>query len=190
MTRVRLRWARHRVGRRLLDDPVVHLDELAAAERDYLTSLSGRRWARDRVNEAGFELEERAEGMLAVDTRRIATDATFPAPQGNAHQLALLLVDKLLPTDEAGRRRLGRLDPQQLDRAVAAVLARFPSWARAARDDDGAARLSREAVDLLVGFGLVHRDPDGTVTARPALARYRVAEPSTEGPTLFEKEQP
>ena len=43
---VQLRWARHRVGRRLLDDPAVHLDELSDAERNYLTSPSGRRWAR------------------------------------------------------------------------------------------------------------------------------------------------
>lgn len=173
----RNRWARHRLGRRLLDDPVVHLDELSQAERDYLASPSGRRWVRDRVAEAGFELEERAEGLLAVDPDAVATDRRFPAPMGNAYQLALLLVDRLVPTGFEGRRRLGRLGPDELRRAVDDVLARFPSWARGARDGDGPDRLAREAVDLLVGFGLALVEPDGSVVARPALARYRAAEP-------------
>jgi uncharacterized protein (TIGR02678 family) len=186
---VRLRWARHRVGRRLLDDPVVHLDDLSQTERDYLANPGGRRWARDRVAEAGMELEERGEGLLAVDPDRIATDAVFPAPQGNAHQLALLLVDRLLPLDVTGHRQLGRLSPHQLDRAVEDVLAKFPRWARAARGAGGAARLTRKAIHLLAGFGLVRRDPDGTVTAQPALARYRVAEPIATGrASLFDEE--
>lgn len=185
----RNRWARHRLGRRLLDDPAVHLDDISAAERDYLASLSGRRWVRDRVAEAGFELEERAEGLLAVDQEATATDWRFPAPLGNAHQLALLLVDQLVTTDADGSRALGRLDADQLRAAVDAVLAKFPRWARSHRDDGGPARLAREAVDLLVGFGLVRREPDGGVVARPALARYTVATPvvSTAG-TLFEEE--
>jgi uncharacterized protein (TIGR02678 family) len=184
---VQLRWARHRVGRRLLDDPAVHINELSEAERDYLASSGGRRWARDRVTEAGFELEERLEGLVAVDVDRIATDASFPAPQGNAHQLALLLVDRLLPLDLDGRRQLGRLDPLQLERAVTDILTRFPTWAQGARDADGASRLARDAIDLLVSFRLVHRDDDGGVQAMPALARYRAGEPSSPStPTLFE----
>lgn len=184
---VKLRWARHRVGRRLLDDPAVHLDELSETEREYLASSGGRRWARDRVTEAGFELEERLEGLVAVDADRIATDASFPAPQGNAHQLALLLVDRLLPLDADGRRRLGRLDPFQLQRAVDDILTRFPNWAQGARDADGAARLVRDAVDLLASFQLVRRDDEGGVHALPALARYRAGEPtSPTTPTLFE----
>lgn len=186
----RLRWARHRVGRRLLDDPVVHFDDLSDAERDYLASLSGRRWVRDRISEAGLDLEERVEGLLGIDPDRVATDGAFPAPQGNAHQLALLLADRLLPIDVSGQRRRSRLGPAELGRAVADILARFPSWARGARDADGAARLTREAVDLLVGFGLARRDAGAGVTALPALARYRVADPSPPStPTLFEPEQ-
>jgi uncharacterized protein (TIGR02678 family) len=184
---VRNRWARHRLGRRVLDDPVVHLDELSAVERDYLASLSGRRWLRERVAEAGFELEERDEGMVAVDPDCIATDRRFPAPQGNAHQLALLLVDRLVPPGIDGRR-LHRLDPGQLRAEVAAIMARFPSWARGRRDGDGPMHLTGEAIDLLVGFGLVRREPDGGVVARPALARYRVADPIVSDRSLFEEE--
>jgi uncharacterized protein (TIGR02678 family) len=190
----RLRWVRHRVARRLLDDPVVHLDELSDAELEYLANPSGRRWLRDRVAEAGFELEERAEGLLAIDPSALATDRMFPAPHGNAHQLALLLVDRLVstPGEDAGdrSRRLGSLTPAALHRSVAEVLERFPGWARSHREAGGPERLADEAVGLLEGFGLVRRDSDGTIAARPALARYRVGAPTTaaSGPTLFEEE--
>ncbi len=189
----RLRWVRHRVTRRLLDDPVVHFDELSDAEREYLANPSGRRWVRERATEAGFELEERAEGLLAVDVAAVATDQTFPAPHGNVHQLALLLLDQLAgpaegPDDRA--RRLGALSPGGLQRAVDGVLERFPGWARSHREAGGPERLADGAVGLLEGFGLVRRDGDGTVVARPALARYRVGAPTTAGPgpTLFEEE--
>jgi uncharacterized protein (TIGR02678 family) len=185
----RNRWARHRLGRRLLDDPVVYADDLSSVERDYLASLSGRRWLRDRVAEAGLELEERAEGLLAIDPDGIATDARFPAPQGNAYQLALLLAERLVPVQLDGRRRLARLDLAQLQAEVAALLARFPNWARGRRDGEGPTRLAAEAVDLLVAFGLATREDDGSVVALPALARYRIADPIVAAePTLFEEE--
>jgi uncharacterized protein (TIGR02678 family) len=185
----RNRWARHRLGRRLLDDPVVYADDLSSVERDYLASMSGRRWLRDRVAEAGLELEERAEGLLAIDPDGIATDARFPAPQGNAYQLALLLAERLVPVQLDGRRRLARLDLAQLQTEVAALLARFPNWARGRRDGDGPARLAAEAVELLVAFGLATREDDGSVVALPALARYRIADPIVAAePTLFEEE--
>lgn len=185
----RNRWARHGLARRLLDDPVVHVDDLAPAEADYLASPAGRKWLRDRVAEAGLELEERVDGLLAVDPDGIATDLHFPAPLGHAHQLALLLADRLVATDALGRRQLGRLSITQLNGEVDAVFRRFPGWARGRRDEGGPERLGREAVDLLMSFGLVRRDPDGAVVARPALARYRVTDPvvSNDGPNLFEE---
>lgn len=185
----RHRHARHSLVRRLLDDPVVHLDDLPEAHRDYLASPSGRRWVRDRVAEAGMELEERAEGLLAVDPDGLATDRQFPAPHGNAHQLALLLIDRLVAVDADGSRRLDRLSRAQLLREVRGVLERFPSWARSHRDDDGPDRLADDAVGLLTAFGLAHVDPDGTVLARPAMARYRVGEPAVVAPqaSLFEE---
>jgi uncharacterized protein (TIGR02678 family) len=185
----RNRRARHMLARRVLDQPVSYADELGSAEAAYLASPSGRRWLRERVAEAGLELEERAEGLLAVDPDSIATDRHFPAPMGNAHQLALLLADRLVTTEPTGHRRLARLSARQLDDEVERVFRRFPSWARGQRDAEGPARLAREAVDLLVSFGLVRRDADGAIEARPALARYRVSEPvlSSTTPSLFEE---
>jgi uncharacterized protein (TIGR02678 family) len=183
----RNRRARHGLARRLLDGPVVYYEDLSPSEVDYTASPSGKRWLRQRVQEAGMELEERAEGMLAVDPDAIATDVRFPAPAGNAHQLALLLADQLLETTASGERRLGRLEPDQLRAEVARVFDRFPGWARGQREEGGPERLAREAVDLLVSFGLAEHQPDGSVIARPALARYRTAEPVVSpGPTLWE----
>lgn len=183
----RNRRARHHLARRVLDQPVAHVDDLSAVEADYLASLSGRRWLRDRMAEAGLELEERADGLLAVDPDGIATDLHFPAPLGNAHQLALLLADRLVTTGLAGRRERRRLSARQLDDEVDAVFRRFPTWARGQRDEGGPARLGREAVHLLASFGLVRLHQDGSVEARPALARYRVAEPVVATPSLFEE---
>lgn len=90
------RATRHRLARRLLDDPVLHLDECTEDERDYLASGAGRTWVRQRVAAAGFVLEERADGLLAVDPAARSTDDTFPGPNGTVHQMALLLVDHLV----------------------------------------------------------------------------------------------
>jgi uncharacterized protein (TIGR02678 family) len=183
----RNRWARHRLARRLLDGPVVYHAELSPAEIDYAVSMSGKRWLRQRIHEAGMELEERAEGMLAVDPDGIATDKRFPAPAGNAQQLALLLADRLIETTTSGQRRLGRLDPDQLRVEVTKIFDRFPAWARGQREEGGPELLARESIDLLISFGLAERQPDGSIVARPALARYRTAEPVVSpGPTLWE----
>ena len=94
-TQRRLR-VRHRLMRRLLDDPVIYYDQLNAAEREFLTSITG--WAVRRLSDVGFEVERRAEGWLLVDPDSIATDVTFPAGEtgGNVKQAALLLLDALV----------------------------------------------------------------------------------------------
>jgi uncharacterized protein (TIGR02678 family) len=185
----RLRWTRHSLARRVLDDPVALLEDLSPAEQDYLVHPSGRRWLRDRMAEAGLELEERVEGVLAVDPDAIATDLQFPSPQGNTYQLALLLIDRLVTTDDSGRRAVGVLSPTALSRVVGEVLAEHPGWARAYRDENGPDLLADEAVDVLVAFNLVRREDDGSVVGRPVLARYRIGEPvaAPSPPTLFEE---
>ncbi len=185
------RWIRHHLARQLLDGPVLHLDECTEAELAYLSSSAGREWLRARVAEAGFTLEERAEGMLAVDEGARATDETFPAPNGTVHQLALLLLDELVEvrtrTDGSPVRTARSRTMAELTAATARRLDAHPSWARAFQGDGGAARLATDAVELLASFGLVRRD--GTVVeARPALCRYSPVEPEIAGrtePALF-----
>ena len=104
------RATRHRLARRLLDDPVLHLDECTDDERDYLASGAGRTWVRQRVAAAGLVLEERNDGLLAVDPAARSTDDTFPGPSGTVHQMALLLVDHLV-TDAPADARVDRFAP-------------------------------------------------------------------------------
>ena len=183
----RLRRIRHMIGRRLLDDPVLYFDDLTEEEQSYVENPAGRQWLRNRVAEAGFELEERSDGLLAVDPDGLATDVQFPGPHGNAHQLALLLVDDLLTGSDGGRRDPVELSPVELERVVGAVFDRFPNWARSHRDTDGRRALTADAIELLESFGLVRRVPDGGVGGRAAIARYSVGAPVlSRARTLFD----
>jgi len=186
----RLRRVRHMLGRRLVDDPVIHLDELGHDELAYLDNPAGRQWLRTRAAEAGFELEERADGLLAIDPEALATDMQFPGPHGNAHQLALLLADALLG-ESSGDRGALELTSTEIERAVDSVFDRFRNWARSQRDPEGRRALAADAIDLLEAFGLARRTPSGGLVARPAIARYRVGEPITSAvPSLFDRPPP
>lgn len=175
----RNRWRRHSLARRLLDDPVVHLDELTDGQRDYLTSQAGRQWLRTRVAEAGFVLEERAEGWAAIDPDAVATDRVFPGPGDNVKQAALLLLDRLVDHDEAGERRLTARTHAELEQHLLGLLDRHKGWAKQARDGDGPARLTADAVALLAELGLVTTDAEA-VQPRPMLARYTTKPPRTD----------
>lgn len=184
----RLRRIRHMLGRRLLDDPVAYFEDLTDEEQGYVENPAGRQWLRSRAAEAGFELEERSDGLLTVDPDGLSTDLQFPGPHGNAHQLALLLVDSLLATSDGGRREPIELAPVDVERVVDAIFERFPNWARSQRDPDGRRALAAGAIDVLESFGLVRRMSDGGVAGRPAIARYSVGTPvlSSRTRTLFD----
>jgi uncharacterized protein (TIGR02678 family) len=179
----RNRWRRHSLARRLLDDPVVHLDELTDGQRDYLTSQAGRQWLRTRVADAGFVLEERAEGWAAIDPEALATDRVFPAPGDNAKQAALLLLDRLVEHDETGERRLVARSTGELETSVMGLLDRYAGWAKQAREGDGPARLTADAIRVLAEMGLVAVEDD-VVTPRPMLARYTTKPPRADTLTL------
>ncbi len=157
-------WLRHSVLRRLFDDPVLYRDELSEAERAYLASPTGRQIIRRAVEQAGFVLEERAEGYLLVDPESVATDGRFPDDSSHAKVAALRLLDIISPAGTA---------PEQLLAAAETLLRSSPGWARAYQSDGGAARLVSDAVAVLCEFGLV-RKVGHMVAAAPAAARYRV----------------
>ncbi|GAA3151167.1 TIGR02678 family protein [Nonomuraea salmonea] len=157
--------ARHTLIRRLLDDPVVYRDELTPAQAAYAASLTGRRLLRRAAEEAGFVLEERAEGFLLVDPDGIATDSRFPDDGGHAKVAALLMLDLLVTS--------GPVSAARLDEEAAELLRRFPQWAKAYQSDGGGPRLAADALEVLVRFGLARRTGD-RVAALPAAARYRV----------------
>ena len=176
-----LLWARHSLMRRLLDDPVVYFTDLTRAEADYAASLTGRSMVRRAAEEAGFRLEERAEGYLLVDASSTpATDERFPG-EGHIKQTALLLLDVLLaaPSPVAFADLVGEVED---------LLARKPSWARSFRSEGGAVRLAGEGVEVLVGHGLAGaatgQHGAGTVyRALPAAHRYAVDRSAFEGGT-------
>ncbi|MET8868455.1 TIGR02678 family protein [Nonomuraea sp. NPDC004580] len=157
--------ARHTLIRRLLDDPVVYRDDLTPAQAAYAASLTGRRLLRRAAEEAGFVLEERAEGFLLVDPDGIATDSRFPDDGGHAKVAALLMLDLLVTS--------GPVSAARLDEEAAELLRRFPQWAKAYQSDGGGPRLAADALEVLVRFGLARRTGD-RVAALPAAARYRV----------------
>ena len=159
-------WLRHSIFRRLADDPVLYLDDLSAEERSYLASPTGRQLLRRAAEQGGFVFESRAEGMLFIDTEGIATDSRFPDDASTANVAALLLLDGMDGPCTAG----------QLQVAAAALLARFPRWAKSYREDDGPARLASDALAVLLGFGLVSVTGD-LVRPLPAAARYAAGDP-------------
>lgn len=159
-------WLRHSVLRRLFDQPVLHRDELSDAELGYLTSPTGRQILRRAAEQAGFVLEERAEGFLLVDPDAIATDSRFPDDANHAKVAALLLLD-VLNAEPSG------CAPEQLAVEAERILDRFPRWAKAYRTEGGAAALADDAVRVLADFRLVRRE-GSRIVPRPAAARYRV----------------
>jgi uncharacterized protein (TIGR02678 family) len=180
-TQRRLR-VRHRLMRRLLDDPVLYYDQMTAAEREFLTSITA--WAVKRLTDVGFEVERRAEGWLLVDPDSIATDVTFPAGEtgGNVKQAALLLLDALVTKARATNSRTWARG--EVTEMVATLLAKHPKWAAAYQGDDGRA-LTREVLHLLASLSLVTRD-DLTVTHLAAAARYTANAKDLDLDTLWE----
>ena len=165
---------RHTVLRRLLDDPVLHHDELSVDELAYLTSPTGRQIVRRAAEQGGFVLEERADGLLLVDPDGIATDSRFPDDSASARVAALLLLEPLTGAS-------GGLTPEQLTAGAHDLLRRFPLWAKSYHSEDGAQRLAADAVRVLTDFGLA-RAAGGRTLPLPAAFRYRAVSAGSPAP--------
>jgi len=168
---LRNRAIRHRITRRLLDDPVLYFDELDAAETAY---LAGQRGAIiRRISElTGLVAEVRAEGIAMVDPDDDLTDVRMPETGTDGH-VALLLAGEL-----AGRAGGDAVAVSELQRLVRGWAREHRSyWRKAARVAGAEVGLVAGALDRLEALHLVRRDATG-VFALPALARYAVAEPT------------
>ncbi|MFI9765815.1 TIGR02678 family protein [Streptomyces sp. NPDC052415] len=99
------------VRRRLVETPVVHLDDLTGAEREWLRTRQ-RRESQAFSELLGLEAEIRAEGIALVDPDGDLTDLHLPGT-GTVAQAALLLVgrlvDRLRPEDPGHPAIGGRL---------------------------------------------------------------------------------
>ncbi len=168
---------RHRLMRRLVDEPVLYLDELDDAELTYLASQ--RHYLVHQVAEAtGLEVEVRREGLAAVDPSGRFTDLAFPAAGTVAHA-ALLLAEELARRGREAAESTTEtiVSHREVEDFVAALVPRHGGWwsRRFTQEPGGARRLAAEAVERLELMGLVVRRPEGVVP-RPALARYEARE--------------
>lgn len=155
------------VRRMLVETPVVHLDELTDAERDWLRTRQ-RREAQAFSELLGLETEIRAEGAALVDPEDELSDVNFPG-SGTVAQAALLalgeLVERLRPDSPGhpatgGHLVIGVPIPDGLiDEILAEVVVSYgrrSNWKRELVESPPA--LGAAVVDLLVRMRLVARD--------------------------------
>ncbi|MBA2309780.1 MAG: TIGR02678 family protein [Pseudonocardiales bacterium] len=163
---------RHRLTRRLLEDPVLYYDDLDDAERGYLTNQ--RHAITSRITElTGLVAEVRAEGIAMIDPLDDLTDIRMPETGTEGH--ATLLVAEYLAA------RVDRPPTiEELRSHVALMASAHRSyWRRDATATGAAVELTEQALRRLLALGLVRRDGEHVV-ARPALARYSVGEPTVQ----------
>jgi uncharacterized protein (TIGR02678 family) len=169
---LRTRAIRHRLSRRLLDEPVVYYDELPEAELAYLTSQ--RSALTKRISErTGLVAEIRAEGIAMVDPRDELTDLRMPEVGTDGH-VALLIAEHLAARvgDGAG---CTASELHALARRLANEHQAY--WRRSTRDPGAEVGLVEHALERLVALRLIRRSGDA-IHPLPALARYALAAPT------------
>jgi uncharacterized protein (TIGR02678 family) len=158
---------RHSLARRLLDDPVVYLQDLSEAERAYFLNQRGVMGAR-LAEATGLVAEHRAEGSALTDDAELS-DTLLPAEGTEAHA-TLLVAEYLAQQGEAAAVPVA---------AVATFLASLLEtqgrhWRKSAREPGGEHELAELALQRLARLGLV-RLQEGMAQPLPAVARYRLS---------------
>ncbi|WP_055546300.1 TIGR02678 family protein [Streptomyces sp. NBRC 110028] len=154
------------VRRMLVETPVVYLDDLTDAERDWLRTRQ-RREAQAFSELLGLEAEIRAEGVVLVDAEEEVTDVHLPGT-GTVAQAALLLLEQLVerlrpdsPGHPAtgGRLVIGVAVPDgMVDELLAELVEEYgrrSNWQRGYLEDQTALRDA--VLDLLSRMRLVAR---------------------------------
>jgi uncharacterized protein (TIGR02678 family) len=164
---------RQSVSRRLLCDPVVYYDELPEAERVYLVGGQRVPLTRRLAEATGLVPELRAEGIALVDPDDQLTDVRMPE-QGTDGHATLLVAEHLTTT---GGADVGEL--RQMVKRLAQEHAAY--WRKTTREPGAENEIVAEALDRLVGLGLVRvsgHGRDAVVQPLPALRRFAVAAPT------------
>ncbi|HVN12561.1 MAG TPA: TIGR02678 family protein [Kineosporiaceae bacterium] len=174
---VRNRRLRHRLTRRLLDDPVLYLADLDDHEREYLSSQRGVLLRRLTAG-TGLVAEVRAEGIALIDPTAEATDLGLPEEGTDGH-VTLLVAERLA---RHMREQPGEgLPIEALHAHVRRLAADHRTyWRRGTQDAGAEIPLTTVALARLHRLGLVeepppHGAPDPRVSPLPALARFRYA---------------
>lgn len=174
---------KHSLARRLLDDPVVYMDELDTAGVAYFANQRGP--MASRICEAtGLAPEQRAEGTALVDLEGELTDVSMPAEGTDAH--VTLLVAEHLCSLLQGEAEEGlapaAVSVERIEAFIANVRSQFGKyWRGAARKDGSEHELAAEAVSRLRRLHLVRVDGD-CIVPMPALFRFSLAELDVQGP--------
>lgn len=168
------RRSRHRLMRRLVEEPVLYLRDLDEGERTYLT-LQRHYLAGQVTSRTGLAVEVRREGLAAVDPAGRLTDLAFPA-SGTVSHAALLLSEHLADCGRSANGSPAFVPEEELRATLRSLLERYGHlWSGAYRDDPG--RLLAEALERLEHLGLIARGEAG-VEPLPAVARYQAEEPA------------
>lgn len=170
---------RHKLARRLLDDPVVYLDELDSEERAYFINQRGVMAAR-LCEITGLVAEQRAEGLALADEAGTLTDVAMPAEGTDAH--ATLLVAEHLAQryrrQEAGEAQSIAQASRDSDimtflREAKDRFGRY--WRKSAREAGSERELTEIALQRLEKLHLIRREAD-FIRPQPALARFALGE--------------
>ncbi len=168
---------RHRLARRLVDDPVVYYSDLDEDEREYFHRARSA-ILKPILEATGLVAEARAEGIALVDPERELTDFTFPQ-EGTGGHVALLVAELLATRARAGDRCV---PVEWIERHVRElVIVHGKHWRKAAREPGAEAELASEALDFLVALDLA-RHVSGGVEPRPAVARFALLPPRSDQP--------
>ncbi|HEX6861480.1 MAG TPA: TIGR02678 family protein, partial [Thermoanaerobaculia bacterium] len=165
------RRSRHRLMRRLVEEPVLYVRDLDEGERAY---LAGQRHylAGQVASRTGLAVEVRREGLAAIDPAGRLTDLAFPA-SGTVSHAALLLAEHLA---DCGRSAAAFVPEEELRARLRSLLQRYGHlWSGAYRAEPG--RLLEEALERLENLGLIARGERG-IEPLPAVARYKAVEPA------------
>jgi uncharacterized protein (TIGR02678 family) len=147
--------------RRLVEDPVLHADEVTPEDWAELRRRFGEE-SRYCEEMFGLLIEARAEGAAAIDVDGGCTDITFPAGGTTAHA-ALLLLDALTTRHRDGA------DTFMLAGELRALLERYGRYWRKDIDPN---TLRDDVVALLTAMAVITVEPDGRVRPRPVAARF------------------
>jgi uncharacterized protein (TIGR02678 family) len=173
---------RHRLSRRLLDDPLIYFDELDGDEREYFTGQRGP-MARRLADATGLTVEHRAEGSALVDEEGNLTDVALPK-QGTDVHAALLLAEFL-----GERLRAGRTAPVPVSEIEAfmreAAGKHRKYWRKAAQEAGAERELAANVIRRLAALRLVAWE-DEMVVPQPAVCRFKLGETHIKQPDLLE----
>lgn len=173
----RNRRLRSQLTRMLLDDPVVYYDALDPESLAYLNSQRAQ-LVRQIAEASGLIPEVRREGIAMVDDAGDVTDIGLPE-EGTEGHLTLLLAEFL--ANHARREPGTPVAESTLYRHTARLAAEHRShWRKSMTEPNAEVPATSETIDRLIALKLVRRVPSGVIPL-PAVARYAVAAPDTDG---------